>query len=183
MEPIISQDYLESLLDQVSTKIQMYRRASSPSHQTYRNRQRQWHDKLETFEERISDLYNPAITYAFLDYAGPIEDYFLVQGILAAVGSLSGQAAALADLNFVPGLEAGAQKLKEACDSFVAQLPEEERVEFIHFFEEPKQDINRSGNYFFLYGYELMFSLLNRSGYGLPTELLEKVRETVQRGA
>lgn len=89
----------------------------------------------------------------------------------------------MADLNFVPGLEAGAQKLKEACDSFVAQLPEEERVEFIHFFEERKQDINRSGNYFFLYGYELMFSLLNRSGYGLPTELLEKVRETVQRGA
>lgn len=182
MEPIISQDFLESLLSQASTEIQKYREASTPSHQAYLSRQRQWHDKLETLDDRISDLYNPAITYAFLDYAGPIEDYFLVRGMLAAVGCLTEQEVALPDLNSVPGLEAGEQKLRKMCDSFVQQLPEKEQVECALFFEQRKQDINRSGNCFFLYGFELMYSLLNRAGYGLPAELLEKVRETAQRG-
>lgn len=179
MEPIIPEDFLDSLLSQISSNVKQYQNFL-PSYQIYQDQRRQWFVKLETLGNRINDLYDPAMTDAFVDYATPIEDYCFVQGLLSAAGCLSKQAVKLVDLKTIPGLEAGTHKLKEACDYFLDQLPEEDRADCASFFEERKRHINRSGDYFFLHGFELMFSLLNKAGYDLPADLLEKLYEMVQ---
>lgn len=179
MKSIVPEDFFDSLLSQISSDVQQYQNLL-PSYQIYRDQRRQWFAKLETLGNRINNLYDPAMIDAFLDYAAPIEDYCFVQGLLSAAGCLSKQAVKLVDLKTIPGLEAGAHKLKEACDYFLEQLPEEDRADCVSFFEEKKRSINRSGDYFFLHGFELMFSLLNRAGHDLPPEPLEKLYEMVQ---
>ena len=60
------------------------------------------------------------------------------------------------------------------------QLPPEERTECAGQFAERIERINDSRRFFFLYGFELMFTLLKRVGFDMADEQLERLYEIVQ---
>lgn len=180
MEHIITEEFIRTLLGEASTEIQEFRKTHSFSYQAHRNSYLHWIDHMRTLDGWIQDQYTNTVSEAFLDYETPIEDYFYIQGILAAVGSLSGQSVKLDDLECVPGLKDRKEALDQISRDFLGKLPPEERDECARQFAEKVAHIHDSRKYFFLHGFELMFTLLKQTGHEMSDEQLIKLYKIVQ---
>ncbi|EOS62610.1 MULTISPECIES: hypothetical protein [unclassified Oscillibacter] len=175
MEHIVTEDYISSLLSEASSEVQEFRKSCSPGYRTGHESYLRWLEHMGTLGKWVYAQYTDEIYNAFLDYEEPINDYFYAQGLLAAAGTLTGQAVQLAGLECVPGFREKKEALDLICRRFVEQLPQEERTECAGQFAERIERINDSRKFFFLYGFELMFMLLKRAGYKMPDEQLKKL--------
>ena len=180
MEHIVTEDYISSLLSEISSEVQEFQKSCSPGYRTGHKSYLRWLEHMGTLEEWVYAQYTNVIFDAFLDYEEPINDYFYAQGLLAAAGTLTGQAVQLAGLECVPGFREKKEALDRVCSRFVEQLPPEERTECASQFAERIERINDSRRFFFLYGFELMFTLLKRVGFDMADEQLERLYEIVQ---
>lgn len=135
---------------------------------------------MGTLGEWVYAQYTDEIYNAFLDYEEPINDSFYVRGLLAAAGMLTGQSVRLDSLEYVPSLKERKEALDRVGSRFMEQLPPEEQTECARQFAEKIKRINDSRRFFFLYGFELMFTLLKRTGFDMSDEQLERLYEIMQ---
>lgn len=173
MHHMVTEDFVRMLLDEASTEIQEFRKRRSSGCRARHERYLRWLEHMESFGEWVYAQYTNVVFDAFLSYEEPINDYFYVQGILAAAGILSGQAVQMDGLECVPGLKERKDALDRACSRFMEQLPPEEQAECARQFAERIGWINDSRKFFFLHGFELMFTLLKRTGHEMPGDYLE----------
>lgn len=112
MEHIVTEDYISTLLSEASSEVQEFRKSCSPGYRTGHESYLRWLEHMGTLGKWVYAQYTDEIYNAFLDYEEPINDYFYAQGLLAAAGTLTGQAVQLAGLECVPGF----REKKEALD-------------------------------------------------------------------
>lgn len=182
MNRMISEDSVRMLLDEASTEIQEFRKCCSSGYRTHHENYLRWLHHVESLGEWVYAQYTNVIFAAFLSYEEPINDYFYVRGLLTAAGTLTGQAVQLDSLECVPGLKERKEALDQVCSRFVELLPPEEQGECARQFAERIERINDSSRFFFLYGFELMFTLLKWVKYDTSDEQLERLYEIVQSG-
>ena len=129
MEHIVTEDYISSLLSEASSEIQEFRMSCSPGYRAGHESYLRWLDHMKTLGSWIYTQYTNTVFDALLDYETSIEDYFYVQGLLAAAGTLTGQTVHLDSLECVPGFKGRKEVLDQVCGRFLEQLPPEERAE------------------------------------------------------
>lgn len=156
------EEFVESILGEISTKVISCQAKYSPIYQEYRNHYFSWIKNKKLFKGQSGDS---TVTDAFIDYEAHINDYCFVQGILGAVENLLGQSIKAINLEQIPGHADKEQKLTQICQSFIDRLPSEAHEEVNNLFAMRKQTIEDSQGYFYLAGYEIMARLLKRVGY------------------
>ena len=144
-----------------------------PSYREYRNNFSSWPKE----SERLSSY--SALLDAYCDYYDLISRYYLAQGFLNAAGDLLGQIVTTVDLKQIPGHANKEQKLIRVCQSFIKELPPEACEEVNKQFVRRKRAIEDSQEYYYLAGFEIIVTLLKRSGYTVSDEPLEKLYKTI----
>lgn len=166
---MVTEEFIEGMMGEISTAIIPYQQLFSSS---YREFMRYYPSFLPKFESHNS---YPVVVDAFIDYDELISNYCFAQGFLGAAGGLLGQVVKPAGLKQIPGLADLEQALEQTCRSYINEFPPEEHAEFNSQFARKKRAIEDSWEYYYLAGYEIMFTLLKRAGYELSDKPLKKL--------
>lgn len=170
---MISEEFFESILEEISCATVHYQQRYSPSYREYRNNFSSWPKEAE----RLSSY--SALLDAYCDHYDLISCYYLAQGFLNAAGDLLGQIVKTVDLKQIPGHADKEQKLVQAWRSFANAFSPEEHKKLNGHSARKKRSIDDSVEYFYLAGYEIMVTLLKRAGYTVSDEPLKKLYETI----